>query len=88
MGMTSVRMPDELMAKLNEAADKMRRSKGWIINDAVTEYLDREERKSQMLEETRQALADISAGRVVDGDNVIDWLSSWGSDDEKSPPEL
>jgi predicted transcriptional regulator len=88
MGMTSVRMPDELMAKLNEAAEKMRRSKGWIINDAVTEYLAREERNNQMLEETKEALADIKAGRVVDGVQVIEWLSSWGTEDEKSPPEL
>ena len=88
MGMTSVRMPDELMQKLNEAAEKMRRSKGWIINDAVTEYLAREERDSQMLEETREALADIKAGRVVDGAQVIEWLNSWGSPNEKSPPVL
>ncbi len=88
MGMTSVRMPDELMQKLNEAAEKMRRSKGWIINDAVTEYLAREERDSQMLEETRQALVDIKAGRVVDGAQVIEWLNSWGTKKEKSPPEL
>ena len=88
MGMTSVRMPDELMQKLNEAAERMRRSKGWIINDAVTEYLAREERDTQMLEETREALADIKAGRVVDGAQVIEWLNSWGSPNEKSPPEL
>ena len=88
MGMTSVRMPDELLEKLDEAAEKMRRSKGWIINDAVSEYLAREERKAHMLEETREALADIKAGRVVDGTEVIDWLSSWGTEDEKSPPEL
>jgi len=81
-------MPDELMQKLNEAAEKMRRSKGWIINDAVTEYLAREERDSQMLEETRQALVDIKAGRVVDGAQVIEWLNSWGTKKEKSPPEL
>jgi predicted transcriptional regulator len=81
-------MPDELMQKLNEAAEKMRRSKGWIINDAVTEYLAREERDSQMLEETREALADIKAGRVVDGAKVVEWLNSWGTPDEKSPPEL
>ena len=35
MGMTSVRMPDELLEQLQETAVKLRRSKGWIINDAV-----------------------------------------------------
>lgn len=88
MGMTSVRMPDELLEQLQEAADKLRRSKGWIINDAVREYLVKEERKSRMLEDTREALVDIKAGRVVDGADVINWLDSWGTDNEKTPPTL
>ncbi len=88
MGVTSVRMPDELLAQLEEAAERMRRSKGWIINDAVREYLAREERSNQMLEDTRAALADIRAGRVVEGDDVLDWLESWGDDKEKTPPKL
>ncbi len=88
MGMTSVRMPDELLEQLQETAVKLRRSKGWIINDAVREYLVKEERKSRMLEDTREALADIKAGRVVDGADVIDWLDSWGKDSEKMPPTL
>ena len=86
--MTSVRMPDALLEQLQEAAEKLRRSKGWIINDAVREYLVKEERKSRMLEDTREALADIKAGRVVDGADVIDWLDFWGTDNEKTLPAL
>lgn len=88
MGMTSVRMPDELMGQLEQAAEKLRRSKGWIINDALKEYLAKEEREATMLAETREALADIKAGNVVDGADVMDWLASWGTSDEKAPPKL
>lgn len=88
MGMTSVRMPDELLAELEQTAEKLRRSKGWVINDAVKEYIQREERKAQMLEETRLALNDIKAGRVLDGEDVMDWLESWGTEMEKDPPTL
>lgn len=87
MGMTSVRMPDELLAELKAAAERARRSKGWIINDAVKEYLAREARKENMLEETLEALADIRAGRVIDGNEVMDWLESWGTDGEKAAPK-
>lgn len=87
MGMTSVRMPDELLERLEATAEKLRRSKGWIINDAVKEYLAKEDRKAGMLDDTREALADIQAGRVVEAEPIIDWLESWGSDDEKAPPE-
>ena len=54
----------------------------------MREYLAKEKREDRMLEETREALADIRAGRVVDGAEVIDWLNSWGTDEENTPPEL
>ncbi len=34
MGMTSVRVPDEMLSRLKSAAARLRHSKGWIINDA------------------------------------------------------
>lgn len=87
MAMTSIRMPDELMSRLEKAAENLRRSKGWLINDAVREYLAREERKARMLAETHDALAEVDAGQLIDGEAVIDWLDSWGTDNEKPPPE-
>ena len=86
MGMTSVRMPDELLEQLDKAAENARRSKGWIINEAVKEYLAREERKARQVEKTLEALADVKAGREIDGDEVLEWLKSWGTDQEKDPP--
>jgi len=84
---TSVRMPEELIERLEKTAAQLRRSKGWVINDAVREYVDREERKARRLEETREALADVEAGRLVDGQRVTEWLQSWGTTAELEPPE-
>lgn len=86
MGMTSVRMPDDLLQELNATATRLRRSKGWIINDAVREYLEREAIRERRDAETRVALAELDDGQVLDGDEVLAWLDSWGSDDEKAPP--
>jgi len=36
--------------------------------------------------ETEKGLADLDAGRVVDGDNVLRWIKSWGADNELAPP--
>ena len=85
--MTSVRMADELMEKLESTADKLQRSKSWLINDAVREYLAKEEVKAQRLLETQEALQDMQAGRMVDGVAVMDWLASWGSEDELQTPK-
>ena len=86
MGMTSVRMPDDLMDQLEATASRLRRSKGWIIKDAVREYLEREGRRQQRLLETQEALADLDAGRVIDGDAVLEWIDSWDTSEEREPP--
>lgn len=86
MGMTSVRMPDDLLQRLDATATRLRRSKGWIINDAVREYLEREDLRQRRDEETREALAELDAGQVVDGEDVLAWIDSWGSKNEREPP--
>ncbi|MFN2229026.1 MAG: CopG family ribbon-helix-helix protein, partial [Anaerolineae bacterium] len=58
----------------------------WIINDAVREYLEREDLRQRRDEETREALAELDAGQVVDGDEVLAWIDSWGSENEREPP--
>ena len=87
MPMTSVRMPEQLMDKLDNIAEKLDRSKSWIIKDAINQYVERIDRKEKMLAETREALSEIESGDVVDGDEVIAWIESWGSDNEKSAPK-
>jgi predicted transcriptional regulator len=86
MGMTSVRVPDDMLSRLESTAARLRRSKGWIINDALREYLEREERRVQRLAETRQALGEVDAGDLVEGDEVLAWLDSWGVPDEHEAP--
>ena len=86
MGMTSVRVPDEMLSRLESAAARLRRSKGWIINDALREYLEREERRVQRLAETRQGLGEVEAGDLVEGDEVLAGLDSWGAADEHKAP--
>jgi predicted transcriptional regulator len=86
MSMTSVRMADHLMRRLDAAAERLHRSKGSIINDAVREYLEPEDERLRRLEETKDALAELNAGELIDGDGVLAWLDSWGTDQEREPP--
>ena len=86
MGMTSVRVPDEMLSRLESAAARLRRSNGSIINDALREYLEREERRMQRLAETRQGLGEVDAGDLVEGDEVLAWLDRWCEPDEHKAP--
>ncbi|MEM9271598.1 MAG: hypothetical protein AAGA80_01360 [Cyanobacteria bacterium P01_F01_bin.143] len=38
--------------------------------------------QQQMLRETEEALTDLETGRIVPGEKVMQWLETWGTDDE------
>lgn len=88
MSTTSFRMDDELVPQLDEIAQSLRRSKSWIINDALRLYIEREQRRQQMLRETEEALADLEANRLLSGEEVMNWLETWGTDHEIEAPKL
>jgi len=39
MGVTSVRLTDDLQDQLEETAERLRRSKGWVISEALNEAM-------------------------------------------------
>jgi len=73
---------------MTTTAERLRRSKGWVINDALRQYIGCEERKQRMLEETEEAIADIQAARVVSGSEVMKWLETWGTSNETNAPQV
>ena len=81
MTTTSFKLDDDIEGKLNIIAKNLRRSKSWIINDALRSYIAREETMQQMLCETEDALADPEVGHIVSGEDVMQWLETWGKDD-------
>jgi len=87
MAMTSVRMPDDLAERLEQLAARLERAKGWVINEALREYLERAELRQRMYEETLEGIEALEAGETVDGDDVLTWLDSWGAPNELPPPE-
>jgi len=86
MSVTSVRIKDELNESLKVLAEKKQRSKSWLINEAVAQYVIKEEIASQKWLDTLEGLEDIKNGRVIDGDKVHKWMKSWFTDDELDPP--
>ena len=87
MTTTSFRLDGDLEGKLDDVAQSLRRSKSWIINDALRHYIEREERRQRMLRETEEAMADLEAGRIVSGEAVMSWLESWGTESETEAPQ-
>lgn len=86
MSVTSVRIQEELKQPLEQLADKLKRSKNWLINEAVKEYLARQESGSTKWKETLEAIESIKNGDVVEGAEVHKWMKSWGQKNEQKPP--
>ena len=55
-----------------------------VMPSAQSDMLQK--RKSQMLDETHEALAEVEAGDLIAGDKVLSWLESWGDENEKPSP--
>jgi predicted transcriptional regulator len=76
-------VPLSLAEKVDRMAKRLERSRGWIVKQALTSWLAEEEERGRL---TREALADVSAGRVVDHRAVEAWAASLDSAKPKRVP--
>ena len=76
-------VPQPLADQVDALATRLERSHGWIVKQALAEYVALEERRRQM---TFDALADVDAGRGVDHGEVEAWIASLGTDQALPPP--
>lgn len=86
MGVTSIRLQKDLETPLEDLAKKLHRSKNWLINQAVKEFVEKRGLEEQRWIETLQALDSVEQGAVVDSKNVHEWLDTGGVEEEISPP--
>ena len=87
MGVTTVRLQPELEESLEAMAGKMHRTKSWVINQALREFIERQEQEQDRWQETLKAMESVAQGRVVSDEAVHTWLRSWGTDSELPPPK-
>ncbi len=76
-------VPVPLAEKVDQIAEKLERSRGWIMKQALAAWIDQEEERSRL---TREALADVDAGRVIDHQAVQAWAASLDTDSPLPAP--
>ncbi len=86
MGVTSIRLQPEIEDPLENLSKKLDRSKNYLINQAIKEFLARQSLEEQRWGETLEAIDSVRAGRLIDEKAVNDWLESWGTENELEPP--
>jgi len=77
-------VPRELAEKVDELADRLERSRGWIVKQALTNWIASEEERDRL---TLEALADIDRGLVIDHEAVEAWADSLSTENPLPLPQ-
>jgi len=64
----TAKLPDDLVSRMDDVADRIDRSKSWIVRQAVTEWLAEEQRRYDL---TLEALKDVDEGRTMPHEDVL-----------------
>lgn len=76
-------LPLPLAEKVDQMAERLERSRGWIMKQALSAWIAQEDERSRL---TREALADVEADRVIDHQAVQAWADSLGTDEPLPVP--
>ncbi len=87
MGVTSVRLQPEIESPLENLSKKLDRSKNYLINQAIKEFLARKSLEDERWGETLEAIDSVKSRKLINEKAVNDWLESWGTDNELDPPQ-
>lgn len=71
-------VPLGLAEKVEAMAARLERSRGWVMKQALTAWIDQEEERHRL---TLEALDDVDAGRVIDHRAVTAWAGSLGTNE-------
>ena len=76
-------IPLPLTDKLDQLSTRLERSRGWIIKQALTAWIELEEERSRL---TWEAMADVDANHVIDHQSVQAWADSLSTDNPLPMP--
>jgi predicted transcriptional regulator len=85
MRVVTTRLPLPLAEKIDKISQRLERSRGWILQQALLDWIQREDERTRL---TLEGLADVDAGRVIDHSAVQAWADSLNSDNPLPPPTL
>ncbi|MEI6805685.1 MAG: CopG family ribbon-helix-helix protein [Myxococcaceae bacterium] len=79
----TARVLPDLKEKLDDLAKSTHRARSWLINEALRSYLDSNAWQVQAIKEGVQA---AEGGNLISGDEMDEWLKTWGTAEEKAAP--
>ena len=84
---TSIKLDDELKGRVQHLAEVRRRTSHWIMREAIAQYVEREEKREALRQDTLKAWEEYQAtGLHATAEEFEKWLSSWGTENELPSP--
>lgn len=77
-------VPLSLAEKVDQVAARLERSRGWIIKQALSAWIEQEEERRRL---TLEALADVDTEHVIDHQAVQAWANSLDTDNPLPTPK-
>ena len=88
MQATTIRCDENVLQQLDALAEARNRSRTWIINQALTEYIAREEKREQFKTHVLRSWQQYQeTGLHVTDDELVAWLETWGGEQEVEAPQ-
>jgi len=85
---TSLEIDDALHARLEALAQQRRRSVDGLMREALEDYVQRAETRESFIQEAEASWAEFQeTGLHLTGQEVRDWLKTWGTPGETEAPE-
>jgi len=82
----TVRLDEQTKKKLDLLAKTTSRTKSYLVNNAIKEFIDVNEWQIQEITDTIRE-ADRPGAKFSGHEEVSSWLNTWGFKNEKDPPK-
>jgi predicted transcriptional regulator len=83
----AIKINEDIKARIQRLAEVRHRTSHWLMREALTQYVEREEKREAFRQDTLLAWEEYrTTGLHVTAEEVDVWLASWGTDNELPAP--
>ncbi|MEQ1601317.1 MAG: ribbon-helix-helix protein, CopG family [Methylophilaceae bacterium] len=84
----AIKIDDDTKARVKRLAEARHRTPHWLMREAITQYVEREEKREAFRQDTLKAWEDYrTTGRHVTADEADAWLTQLEQGSDIEPPE-
>ena len=84
----AIKIDDDIKSRMKRLADARHRTPHWLMREAITQYVEREEKREAFRQHTLNAWeAYQTTGRYLTADEADSWLAQLEQGNDAEPPE-